>query len=66
MPSTSTHSCFLVKNRSSLLTVVANPRRWFPMKGSLLTIMVDLLLAMRVNPLLLDRPSLPNELMAAI
>ena len=65
VPSTSTHSCFFVKKRSSLLTVVANPRRWDPMKGSLLT-MLDLLLEMRINPLLLDRPNLPSELIAAI
>ena len=58
-------SCFFVKKRSSLLTVVASPRKWGNMEGLLLT-MADLPLVIRINPVLLDRPNLPSELIAAI
>ena len=54
-----------MKKRSSLLTVVESPRRWFPMMDPLLT-MVVLLLVMMVTPLLLIIPNLPTELSAAM
>ena len=66
-PSTSTHSCFLVKKRSSLLAEVTRVRMWLPMMCSCLNMVVlEVLLVIRVTPLRLRMPTLPSEPIAAI
>merc|ERR1712156_676030 len=66
-PSTSTHSCFLVKKRSSLLAEVTKVRVWLPMMCSCLNMVVlEVLLVIRVTPLRLRMPTLPSEPIAAI